>query len=119
VRFLGYLDDFELPAIYSGAEGFVFPSLYEGFGIPVVEAMSCGTPVVTANTTSLPEVCGDAAVFVNPEDVDSIADGMRQIVEDDRLRATLRQRGLQQSSRFTWERAAELTWNVLERIRLE
>ena len=115
-RFVGYVDDTDLPALYSGAEAFVFPSLYEGFGIPVVEAMSCGTPVVTANTTSLPEVCGDAAIYVNPDSVDSIADGMREVVENQSLRATLRQRGLRQSEQFTWERATELTWKVLETV---
>ena len=109
----GYVDDAELPALYSGAIAFIYPSLYEGFGFPPVEAMACGTPVVTSNVTSLPEAVGEAAVFVNPRDVESIAEGLRRILDDPELRETLRCRGLAQAGWFSWDRTVEATWRVL------
>ena len=116
VRLLGYVDDSQLPALYSGAQTFVFPSLYEGFGIPVVEAMACGTPVICSTTTSLPEVCGDAAWLVDPTQTEAIAAAMLQLANDETLRATLRARGLARAQLYTWETAANLTWQVLERV---
>jgi glycosyltransferase involved in cell wall biosynthesis len=113
VRFLGYLPDEDLPALLSGAAAFVFPSLYEGFGMPVLEAMACGAPVLTASDSSLPEVAGDAALLVDPTDVHAIAAGLRQIVGDERLRADLRARGLARAAAFTWERCARETLAVL------
>jgi glycosyltransferase involved in cell wall biosynthesis len=114
VKLTGYVDDADLPALYSGALAFVFPSLCEGFGLPPLEAMACGTPVVTSDTSSMPEVCGDAAVLVEPQDPDSIADGIRRVVENAALRDDLRRRGLERARQFTWERTAEATWHVLE-----
>lgn len=107
VRFLGYVDEADLPALYSLADAFAFPSRYEGFGIPVIEAMACGTPVITANNSSLPEAAGDAALLVAAEDVDGLAQAIGQVLTDDVLRSTLRQRGFSQAARFTWADAAQ------------
>jgi len=109
VHFTGYIPDEDLPALYSAADLFAFPSLYEGFGLPVLEAMACGTPVVTSNSSSLPEVVGDAALLVDPYDVEALAEAMRQILADPQLAEDLRQRGLQRASEFSWERTAQST----------
>lgn len=110
----GYIDDADVPALYSGAQALLFPSLHEGFGFPVLEAMRCGTPVITSTTSSLPEVAGDAALLVNPRDVGAIANAIGQILVDDSLRADLVTRGKRQNEPFTWERTAEQTLAVLE-----
>ena len=112
VRFLGYLNDDTLSVLYRLAAVFVFPSLYEGFGLPPLEAMASGTPVVTSNISSLPEVTGGAAVLVDPYDVDSIADGMRRVLDDPALAADLRRRGLARAREFSWERSVEKTLGV-------
>jgi glycosyltransferase involved in cell wall biosynthesis len=112
VRFTGYLDDADLPALYSAAEAFVFPSLYEGFGLPPLEAMACGTPVVTSGVSSLPEVVGDAALTVDPHDVEALASAMERVLTDPALRAALIRRGLVRAARFTWERAARETLTI-------
>lgn len=114
VVFAGTIPDEELPAYYRGALALVFPSLYEGFGLPALEAMACGTPVVTSSVTSLPEVVGDAAVLVDPYDVESIAWGVRRVVEDSSLRKELRRKGLKRAKQFSWDKTAELTWQVLQ-----
>jgi glycosyltransferase involved in cell wall biosynthesis len=101
--------DEDLPALYNGADLFCFPSLYEGFGLPVLEAMACGTPVVTSNSTSLPEVAGEAALLVDPYDVEAIAEAMRRVLEEPELAAELRERGLKRAAEFTWERTARET----------
>ncbi|NTV65366.1 MAG: glycosyltransferase family 4 protein [Oscillochloris sp.] len=113
VHFSGYLPDEDLPTLLSGALAFVFPSLYEGFGMPVLEAMACGTPVLTSSTSSLPEVAGDAALLVDPIDTDAIAAGLVRLVSDPALRAELRARGLARAATFTWERCARETLAVL------
>ena len=113
VIFPGYIDDADLPALLSGALAFVFPSLYEGFGIPVLEAGACGVPVITSNTSSLPEVAGDAALLVDPHDVDAIAEAMNRLVTDEALRAELSRRGLANVQRFSWEKCAWETLAVL------
>ncbi len=118
VRFLGYVPNVDLPALYSGATLFAFPSLYEGFGLPVLEAMACGTPVVTSNGSALAEVAGDAAVLVDPRDVDAIAKAMDQLLCDETLRADLRARGLERAKQFSWERTARETLSVYEIVRL-
>jgi len=110
----GYIDDDDIAALYSGALGLVFPTLYEGFGFPVLEAMRCGTPVITSSTSSLPEVAGDAAILVNPRDVDAIASAIGKLVSDDALRQNLIDKGYQQAQRFTWRQTAEQTLQVLE-----
>lgn len=116
VHFTGYVDEEDLPALYNGADLFVFPSLYEGFGLPVLEAMACHTPVVTSNSSSLPEVAGDAALLVDPLKVDEIAKAMQTILSDDALAAELRERGLTQASKFSWERTAQETVSVYKQV---
>ncbi|MGH9805037.1 MAG: glycosyltransferase family 4 protein [Candidatus Acidiferrales bacterium] len=103
VRFLGFVPPHVLGVFYARATAFVFPSLYEGFGLPPLEAMALGTPVVTSNVSALPEVLGDAAQFVNPENVFDISRGIRQVLLDDALRARLVERGRQQVRRFSWD----------------
>ncbi len=106
VLFPEFVVDDDLPALYALATLFVYPSLYEGFGLPVAEAMACGVPVVSSNTSSLPEVAGDAALYFDPRDVDAMAEVMRRALVDESLRADLRVRGFAQAKRFSWEKAA-------------
>ncbi len=106
VRFLGFVPFDTLRCFYESAAAFVFHSRYEGFGLPPLEALACGTPVVTSNTSSLPEVVGDAAVLVKPENVFDIARGIREVLLDDALRAELIRRGREQAGRFSWENTA-------------
>jgi glycosyltransferase involved in cell wall biosynthesis len=115
IHFTGYVEDSDVEALYSGALAFTFPSLYEGFGFPVLEAMRCGTPVVCSNTSSLPELTGDAAILVDPLKAESIADGMARLIRDASLRETLVKRGHEQVKKFTWGRAAAQTLHTLER----
>jgi alpha-1,3-rhamnosyl/mannosyltransferase len=116
VVFLGPVAEAELPALYTGAELFVFPSLYEGFGLPVLEAMACGTPVVCSNVSSLPEVAGDAACQVNPLAVDELAAAIGRVLGDAALRQQMRERGLAQAARFSWTRTAQETLAVYRQI---
>jgi glycosyltransferase involved in cell wall biosynthesis len=105
----GHLPNEDLPALFSGATAFVFPSLWEGFGIPVVEAMACGAPVLTSNLSSLPEVAGGAALLVDPLKVDEIAHGLERLACDELLRARLKQAGIRRAADFTWEKTARQT----------
>ena len=114
VRFLGFVPFDTLRCFYHAAAAFVFPSRYEGFGLPPLEAMACGTPVVTSNVSSLPEVVGDAAILVNPENVFDIARGIRDALLDEPLRAELIRRGREQASRFSWERTARQVLEVYQ-----
>jgi len=114
VIFPGYVPQDDLPALLSGARLFVFPSLYEGFGLPVLEAMACGTPVLCSNVSSLPEVAGDAALLVDPLDVKSIAEAMHRLLQEEGLRAQLVERGYRQVRQFSWDRCARETLAVLE-----
>jgi len=113
-HFLGLVPEEQLPSLYRGAEALLFVSLYEGFGLPVLEAMACGTPVLTSNTTALPEIAGDAALLVDPLSVEEIAVGMERIVCDTLLRELLRSKGLALAAKFTWECTAALVRNALE-----
>ncbi len=106
VRVLGFVEDADLPALYRGADLFVFPSFYEGFGLPVLEAMACGVPVVCSGVSSLPEVAGDAALLVDPEDEDGLRGAMERALEDEGLRREMAARGRARAAQFTWERAA-------------
>jgi glycosyltransferase involved in cell wall biosynthesis len=114
----------ELPALYAAATAFVFPSLYEGFGLPVLEAMACSTPVICSNTSSLPEVAGDpsagsgqaAARLVDPLDTTALADAIGCVLTDDDLRASLQRRGLAQAARFSWEQTAAATLAVYRQV---
>lgn len=114
VIFQGMVSESDLAALYRGALAVVFPSLCEGFGLPPLEAMACGTPVVVANAASLPEVCGDAAVYVEPLRMESIAHGIERIVEDSTLRQTLITAGRIQSRRFTWDNTATHVQQLLD-----
>lgn len=110
---IGYVEEDDLPTLYSGAIVFAFPSLYEGFGFPVLEAMACGTAVVCSNTSSLPELVGDAALTVAPTDVTALAESIARLVTDQQLRQTLIARGFEHVKHFTWDSAARLTLDVL------
>ena len=114
IRFLGRIDDQDLPGLYSGALCFIYPSIYEGFGLPVLEAMACGTPVITSNTTSLPEVAGDACLLINPYDTDEISETIQKVLQDANLHEDLRTRGLLRAKQFSWEKTAAQVWNTLE-----
>lgn len=113
IIFLDYVPASDLPALISGARLFVFPSLHEGFGLPILEAQACGTPVACSNTSSLPEAAGDAALFFDPHDVDAIADAMRRALSDTALRETLIARGFENVKRFSWEKSAQAVLEVL------
>jgi glycosyltransferase involved in cell wall biosynthesis len=102
VEFVGMVPDAQLPSLYCGAEALVFPSLYEGFGLPLLEAMACGTPVVTANTTALAEVAGDAAILVDPTLTEQITRAIERIAGDCSLRQQLREKGLARAARYSW-----------------
>lgn len=112
VRFLGFQPASTIASFYRLARAFAFPSLYEGFGLPPLEAMACGTPVVTSNVSSLPEVAGDAALLVDPQNVDDIADGIRRAVTDETLRQTLIARGLVRARQFSWTESVAQTHRV-------
>ena len=99
--------------MYAGALAFAYPSLYEGFGLPPLEAMAAGVPVLTGDLTSLPEVIGDAGIMVNPLDVDALANGLLQLIENQELRSRLSAAGVNQAKQFTWDKAAEETLAVL------
>ena len=113
---LGFVEDQWLPAIYSNAFAFIYPSLHEGFGLPPLEAMSCGTPVLMSNTSSLPEVGGDAALYFDPLSAESIREAIERIVYDDELRKMMAKKSLKQSKKFSWDRTAELTEQVYSKV---
>jgi glycosyltransferase involved in cell wall biosynthesis len=113
---LGYVTAARLEDLYARASIFAFPSLDEGFGMPVLEAMARGVPVLTSNRSALLEISGDAALLVNPLDVDSIADGLRSLIDSEDLRAGLIAKGLMHSAHFTWEKAVEQTWSVYREL---
>ena len=116
LRLLGYVTDDLIPPLYAGAAAFCYPSRYEGFGLPVLEAMASGVPVITSNTTSLPEVVGDAGLTVNPDDVDGLREHLQQLLEDQTYANHLGQRGLVRSRLFSWDRCAKETFNVYEKV---
>ena len=109
VRFTGFVDDDDLPAVYSGAALFVFPSLHEGFGLPLLEAMACGVPVVTSNVSSLPEVAGDAATLVDPRDGRGLAAAIARLLRDEALHDRLREAGIARARQFSWAATARRT----------
>jgi glycosyltransferase involved in cell wall biosynthesis len=115
VKFLDYLPYDQLPTIINQAIALVFPTLWEGFGLPVLEAMACGTPVITSNVSSLPEVAGDAALLVNPYNTDEITDAMQALATDSALRSRLRTLSLNRASQFSWAKTAQATVEVLQR----
>ena len=113
VDFVGTVPEERLPSLYRGAQALVFPSLYEGFGIPILEAMACGTPVVTSNITAMPEIAGGAALVVDPRSVEQISRAIEQIVSETCCRQSLRDIGLARAARFSWERTAQTVHEVL------
>jgi len=116
VIFLGEIAEKSLASIYRGASALIFPSLYEGFGLPVLEAMACGTPVVTSNTTALPEIAGKAALLVDPESTDNLAAAITAVVNNKELRQSLRTEGLRRATRFTWAATADRTLRALAEV---
>lgn len=116
VHFFTDVSHDDLVKFYNAAHAFIFPSFYEGFGMPISEAMKCGCPVLASNSSSLTEVGGDAAIYVEPNDIDAFKEKLRQIIEDEELRKTMRKKGFVQASKFDWKRTAELTHNVYLKI---
>jgi glycosyltransferase involved in cell wall biosynthesis len=116
VKFTGYVDDADLPALYSAAQAFVYPSLYEGFGLPPLEAMACGTPVITSNVSSLPEVVGDAGLTHAPEDVGALTQAMAKLLADHNTHTYFKRAGLARAQQFSWERAARETQAVYDEV---
>ena len=116
VFFTGYVKEEDMPVLYSMAKFFVYPSIYEGFGLPVLEALSCGSPVISSNTSSLPEVAGTAAIFVDPKDVDSLREGIARLDKDENLRKMLSREALSQSEKFSWEKTAARTVDVYNMV---
>jgi len=112
VVFPGFIEDEDLPDLYRGAHLFVYPSLYEGFGLPILEAMACGTPVITSNMSSMPEVAGDAAVLVDPRDPKGLVSAMASVLADEALREKLRQKGIARARGFSWDAVAQKTLEV-------
>jgi glycosyltransferase involved in cell wall biosynthesis len=115
IRFTGYIADEDLSSLYSGATCFAYPSYFEGFGLPIIEAMKCGTPVIAGNRTSIPEVVGDAALLFDPFDVNSLVATLKRILNDSDLRAELSAKGLQRASEFSWQTTARLTLAAYEK----
>ncbi len=116
VVFAGYVPQADMPALYSGATAFACPSLYEGFGLPVLEAMACGAPTLTSNVSATAEVAGDAAILVDPFSISAIRDGLRQMLTDEALRTRLSEAGRSRAAQFSWDRAADETHAVYQRV---
>ncbi|MDR2641170.1 MAG: glycosyltransferase family 4 protein, partial [Planctomycetaceae bacterium] len=113
IIFTGYVEDDDLPFLYSGASCFCYMSIYEGFGLPPLEAMQCGTPVITSNTSSLPEVVGDAGIMLDPHDVEGLVDAFTHIISNEKLRQEMIAKGLEQAKKFSWDRCVDL---IVEKI---
>ena len=116
VRLLGYVDDASIPLLYAGAAAFCYPSRYEGFGLPALEAMACGVPVITSNRTSLPEVVGDAGLMVDPDDVEGLSLRLRHLLEDRAYANTLGATGVARAATFSWDRCAQETFSVYQQV---
>ena len=114
--FTGLVSDPQLVALYQQASAFVFPSLYEGFGFPVLEAMACGCPVITSSTSSLPEVAGKAGILVNPNNTTELMEAMTQVLTDTALARTLRKMGREQAEKFSWEKTARATADLYQKV---
>jgi glycosyltransferase involved in cell wall biosynthesis len=114
VRRIGYVDEQDLPALYSAAAAFVYPSKYEGFGLPILEAMSCGAPVITSNTSSMPEISGDAALYFDPADANQLKNRILELIANADLKAELRRKGFANAKRFSWEKTARETIRIYE-----
>ena len=112
LRYLDYVTDNDLPYLYNGAVAFLLPSLHEGFGVPIIEAMACGTPVITSNCSAMPEVAGDAALLVDPYSVESIAAAMREIIDNNELTDSLRSAGMERAKMFRWSYSAQKLYDL-------
>lgn len=115
IIFPGYVPDDDLVKFYNAAEVFVYPSMYEGFGIPVLEALACGCPVITSNTSSMPEITGPAAVLINPADTQDIKKAMQKLLKNEQLRKTLSEQGIEQAKKFSWQKTAQKTLEAYEK----
>jgi len=116
IRLLGFVPETDLPDLYGAADGMIFPSLFEGFGLPLLEAMASGIPVATSNSSSLPEVAGDAALLFDPCDIDAMAESLARVALDEGLRGILATRGLSRAAQYSWEKTAASTWQVLRSV---
>ena len=116
VQITGYLPREDLVPLYAGAALFVYPSLYEGFGMPLLEAMASGVPIVAAKTSSIPEVIGNAGILVDPLNISEMAEAVRRVLSDPSLRASLTEKGIQRARGFTWERAAQETLRIYQEV---
>ena len=116
VKILGYIPSDDYCALLKGASLFAFPSLFEGFGLPILEAMACGTPVIASNRTSIPEVAGDAAVICDPDDKEKFAQHMTEIINQESLKKQLAQKGVQRAAMFSWEKAARQTYSLFKKV---
>ncbi len=116
VHYLGYIPSEHRPVLYRGAEAFIFPSIYEGFGLPVLEAMSCGVPVIASHTSSIPEITGQAAILINPYNANDIAAALTELFQSEKLRINLIEKGLEQAKQFSWEKTAQKTLEVFNKI---
>lgn len=116
IKYLGYISDYELAELYNRASLFVFPSLYEGFGLPLLESMACGTPIITSNVSSMPEIAGDAAYYVDPYDETSIKNGIEELINNGSLRETMKNKGLRRAGNYTWEKSANMHLKVFKNI---
>ncbi len=112
----GYVPDDDLPALYSGASVFVYPSFYEGFGMPPLEAMACGTPVITSNNSSLPEVVGDAGIMIEADDIKALASSIQKVLTNEKLAKEMSKKGLAQAKKFSWEKSAEKLHRIIEEL---
>ena len=117
IKLMGYIDAKDLPGLYNGAVLLTLPALYEGFGLPPLEAMGCGTPVVVSNISSMPEVVGDAGILVDPKSVDSIADGLLSVLMDKKLQHELAAKGIERAREFSWENTGRKTLDVMESLK--
>ncbi|MER3570476.1 MAG: glycosyltransferase family 1 protein, partial [Patescibacteria group bacterium] len=116
VKYLGYLPDEEIIKLYKSVDVFLYPSLYEGFGLPVIEAMACGCPVITSNTSSLPEITNDAAILVNPLNVNELAKAIINLIKDDSLKIELSKKGIEQAKKFSWEKSCQELFELVKKI---
>ena len=116
VIFTGYIPDGDLPSLYNAADLFVFPSIYEAFGLPPLEAMGCGVPVITSDRGAFPEVVGDAGIMVDPYDIDGLAKAMHEILNNDGLREDMIKKGLERAKLFSWEKCAKEVLEVYEEV---
>ena len=116
IIFLDFVSETDLPLLYNAASVFVYPSLYEGFGLPLLEAMACGVPVITSNKSSLPEIAGEAGILVNPEDAGEMREAIISVLDDDSMKQEMIRKGLERAKTFSWERCARETLRLYKKL---